>query len=191
ADRQWKVVGLMKSEGSTFGSEVWAKQALIAPIFNRGAYSSLVMRIEPDTLEAARMFAYHLKTRASPKSNAMAEIDYYSRLQETNKQFLFMIVIVAMLMSIGGICGIMVVMFAAINRRTKDIGVMRILGFKRWQVLVSFLLESLAIAIVGGVLGCILGYLLANGHKASSIVSSGAGGGGKFVALTMNVDWNI
>jgi ABC-type lipoprotein release transport system permease subunit len=191
ADRQWKVVGLMKSEGSTFGSEIWAKQALIAPIFNRGAFSSLVMRVEPDNLDAARVFAFHLKTRASPKSNAMAEIDYYAKLQETNKQFLYGIVIVAMIMSIGGVFGVMVVMFAAINRRTKDIGVMRIVGFKRWQVLVSFLLESLAIAIFGGILGCIFGYFLANGHKASSIVSSGPGGGGKFVALTMTVDWNI
>jgi ABC-type lipoprotein release transport system permease subunit len=191
ADRIWKVVGIMKSEGSTFGSEIWAKQALIAPIFNRANYSSLVMRVEPDTLEAARTFAFHLKTRASPKSNAMAEIDYFARLQETNKQFLYAIIAVAAIMSIGGIFGVMVVMFAAINRRIRDIGAMRILGFKRWQILVSFLLESLGIAIFGGVLGCALGYLLADGRKASSIVSSGAGGGGKFVALTMNVDWNI
>jgi ABC-type lipoprotein release transport system permease subunit len=191
ADRIWKVVGIMKSEGSTFGSEIWAKQALVAPIFNRGNYSSLVMRVEPDTLEAARIFAFHLKSRASPKSNAMAEIDYFARLQETNKQFLYGIIAVVAIMSIGGIFGVMVVMFAAINRRTKDIGAMRILGFKRWQILVSFLLESLGIAIFGGVLGCALGYLLADGRKASSIVSSGAGGGGKFVALTMNVDWNI
>jgi len=190
ADRMWKVIGIMKSEGSTFGSEIWAKQALIAPIFNRANYSSLVMRVEPDTMEAARTFAFHLKTRASPKSNAMAEIDYFARLQETNKQFLYAIIAVAAIMSIGGIFGVMVVMFAAINRRIRDIGAMRILGFKRWQILVSFLLESLGIAIFGGVLGCALGYLLADGRKASSIVGSGAGGG-KFAALTMNVDWNI
>jgi ABC-type lipoprotein release transport system permease subunit len=191
ADKNWKVVGIMKSEGSTFGSEIWAKHSLIAPFFNRESYSALVMRVEPDNVDAARVFAAHLKTRASPKSNAMAEVDYYARLQETNKQFLYAIIGATMVMAIGGVFGVMVVMFAAISRRTKDIGVMRILGFKRWQLLVSFLLESLAIAVFGGVLGCILGYFVADGRKASSIVSSGPGGGGKFVALTMNVDWNI
>jgi ABC-type lipoprotein release transport system permease subunit len=190
ADRLWKVVGIMKSEGSTFGSEGWAKQSLFAPFFNRGNFSSMVMRVEPDNLDAARTFAFHLKTRVSPKTNATSEIDYYARLQETNKQFLFFSILAAMILAIGGVFGVMVVMFAAINRRTKDIGVMRILGFKRWQLLVSFLLESLAIALLGGALGCLLGYLVADGRKASSIVSSGPGGG-RFVALTMNVDWNI
>jgi ABC-type antimicrobial peptide transport system permease subunit len=79
-------------------------------------------------------------------------------------------------------------MFAAISQRIKDIGVLRILGFASWQILVSFLLESLVIALVGGLLGCALGYL-ANGWSASSIVGSGQGGG-KSVVLKLVVDAN-
>lgn|GEM_PF-1101419 len=187
SDRTWKVVGLIKSLGSTFGSEVWAKQSLVGPMFNKNSYSSIVIRTEPDTQEAATILAYHLRTRESPKMNAITEIEYYSRLQETNKQFLYAILAVAVIMALGGVFGVMVAMFAAITRRTKDIGVMRILGFKRWQLLVSFLVESLAIAIVGGIIGVILGWLVADGRQASSIVSSGQGGG-KTVALTLSVD---
>src|SRR5262249_32811086 len=80
-------------------------------------------------------------------------------------------------------------MFAAISARTRDIGVLRILGFARWQILMSFFLESLFIALIGGALGCALGYLC-DGWEASSIVSSGSGGG-KSVLLKLVVDANI
>ncbi len=78
-------------------------------------------------------------------------------------------------MAIGGVLGIMNTMFAAISQRTKDIGVLRLMGYRRWQVFLSFQLESLVIAILGGCLGLLLGYLLADGRTATSIMSSGAG----------------
>ena len=80
-------------------------------------------------------------------------------------------------MAIGGVFGVMNTMFAAISQRIKDIGVLRILGFARWQVLASFFLEALILALVGGALGLALGSV-SNGWTASSIVSSGQGGGG-------------
>jgi len=80
-------------------------------------------------------------------------------------------------------------MFAAISQRIKDIGVLRILGYARWQILVSFLLESVVIALVGGILGCALGSLC-NGLSATSIVGSGQGGFGKTVIFRLAVDIN-
>ena len=88
-------------------------------------------------------------------------------------------------MAIGGVFGVMNTMFAAIAQRTKDIGVLRIVGFARWQVLVVFFLESLVLATIGGAMGCALG-TVANGWTATSIVSSGAGPG-KTVILTLLV----
>ena len=60
---------------------------------------------------------------------------------------------VGVFMAIGGVFGVMNTMFAAISQRIKDIGVLRILGFARWQVLLSFFLESLLIALIGGLIG--------------------------------------
>jgi putative ABC transport system permease protein len=97
--------------------------------------------------------------------------------------------IVALIMAVGGVFGVMNTMFAAISARTRDIGVLRILGFARWQILMSFFLESLVIALIGGALGCALGSL-ADGWEASSIVSGGQGGG-KSVLLKLVVDANI
>lgn len=85
--------------------------------------------------------------------------------------------------------GLMNTMFAAISQRMKDIGVLRILGYSGYQVLVAFLLEALVLAFIGGLLGCAAGSL-ADGFTASSIISSGQGGG-KSVVLRMTVDLRI
>jgi hypothetical protein len=186
-DREFVVVGLLKAEGSTFGSEVWAKQALLGPIFRKEAYTTLVIRTADDTAAAADALAYELRTRyAQVKLRAVPETEYFADLSKTSSQFLVAILVVGAIMAIGGIFGVMNTMFAAISQRTKDIGMLRLLGFKRWQVLVSFLLESLAIAAAGGLVGCALGFL-SDGWTATSIISGGPGSG-KFVVLRMVVD---
>jgi len=112
------------------------------------------------------------------------------RCRKTSKQFSFAIYIVAVIMAIGGILGIMNTMYAAISQRGKDIGVLRLMGYRRWQILLSFQLESLLIAILGGVLGCLVAYLLFDGRTATSIISSGQGGG-KSVVLRLTFDFSV
>ncbi len=114
------------------------------------------------------------------------ETAYFSTLTATNQQFLIGALVLCAIMSLGGIFGVMNTMFAAISQRTKDIGVLRLLGYKRWQILVSFLFESMLLALFGGLLGCAIGSL-ADGYTATSIVS-GAMGGGKAIVLRMTVD---
>ena len=123
------------------------------------------------------------------KVNAIVETKYFENLSSTNLQFLIAIEFVAVVLAIGGVFGVMNTMFAAVSQRVKDIGVLRLLGFKRWQILVSFLLESMVLAIVGSLVGCAFGYLW-DGVTASSIVSSGQGGGGKAVVLKLVVDFS-
>jgi ABC-type antimicrobial peptide transport system permease subunit len=77
-------------------------------------------------------------------------------------------------------------MYASISQRIKDIGVLRLVGYSRFQVLVSFMLESLVIAMVGGLLGCALG-TLAHGMSVTSVLSS-QGAGGKMVIFHLIVD---
>jgi ABC-type antimicrobial peptide transport system permease subunit len=78
-------------------------------------------------------------------------------------------------------------MFAAISQRTKDIGLLRVLGFSRRQIVVCFSLESLVIGLAGGLLGCSLGSLC-HGWTATSIVDNGPGWGGKSVVMKLSVD---
>ena len=181
--RKWIVTGIMCSKGSTFGSEIWSKRGLVGPMFGKETYSSIVLRTKDP--QAAQAVADDL-TANFKKTALMAQPEtvYFSKLSETNRQFTTAIIFVAIVMAIGGVFGVMNTMFAAISGRTKDIGVLRIIGFARWQILVSFFLESLVISLVGGLLGCAIGFL-ANGWTATSIVSGGQGGGGKFVVLEL------
>jgi ABC-type antimicrobial peptide transport system permease subunit len=141
--------------------------------------------------DAAERVAKSLKTEFKKANlDAQLETKYFARLSETSKQFAYAISFVAVFMAIGGVFGVMNTMFAAIAQRTKDIGVLRIVGFPRSQILVSFLLESMLLALVGGLIGCAVG-LMADGWSAKSIVSSGQGGGGKFVVLRLDVNLEV
>lgn len=187
-DRVWVVAGIMQSAGSTFDSEIWAKRSIVAPLFGKDIYTTVVIRCQ-DAASAQRLKKFFTTQYKKSALQAHVETEYYAGLQETNQQFLYAVVFVAIVMSVGGIFGVMNTMFAAISQRTKDIGVLRLLGYGRGPILVSFLLESLVIALVGGLLGCALG-TLADGWTANSVVTSSQGSG-KFVVLKLAVDSNI
>jgi hypothetical protein len=186
-NRQWIVVGLLNSAGSTFNSEIWAKRSLTASLFGKNTYTTLVLRTE-DAEKAATLREFLSKDYKKAAVSAHVETEYYKSMSETTAQFSYAIGFLAVVMSIGGIFGVMNTMFAAISQRTGDIGVLRLLGFARWHILVSFLLESLGIAMVGGLLGCGIGWLC-DGWTATSVVASTAGG--KSVVLQLAVSPEI
>ena len=185
--RDWEVVGVMKSAGSTFDSEVWAKADLVGDVFGKKTRTTVVVRT-PDAAKAKEMATYLTEQFKSPAVQAQPETEYYEKLSATNQQFSFAIRFVAFFMAVGGVFGVMNTMYAAISQRTKDIGVLRILGYGRWQLLTSFFVEAILLALIGGVLGCAIGSL-ANGFTATSIISGGQGGG-KTVVLHLTVDFS-
>jgi putative ABC transport system permease protein len=191
-DRDWIVLGVLKSEGTTFGSEIWCSASnnpVLKAAGKDNKFTTLVLRMADNNEAASRAMAYHLQNRYDQaKLKAYSEPAYYAEMTKANEQLLSWIVFFAVVMSVGGVFGVMNTMFASIAARIKEVGVLRILGFKRWQILISFMLESLAIAFVGGFLGCALGYI-ANGFEASSNMSGGGGGAPKGVALKMVVDY--
>jgi len=192
ADRYWKVTGLMKTRGTTYGSEVWTgvENPVVRETGKGDKFTTLVLRMEDDSDDSAKAMAYYLnEVYEQAKLKAFAEPDYYKELTKTNEQFLTAIVLVALIMAVGGVFGVMNTMFASIAARIKEVGVLRILGFKRWQILISFMIESLAIGLAGGLVGCAIG-AMANGFEAASTLSGG-NGGGKSVTLTMIVDTQI
>ena len=186
--REWVVVGIMRGPEMTFGSEVWAKRQKVGEVFNKdNMYTSVVLRARSPAVarELAERLSRDFKKLAV---SAQTESDYFARMSSANQQLLDSIYFVAGVMALGGVFGVMNTMFAAIRQRTKDIGTLRVLGFARWQVLVSFLLESLLIAALGGLAGCALGYLV-NGVTTNSVVDT-SGGGMKRVSFQMVVDGN-
>lgn len=192
--RELLVTGIMKTEGTTFDSEVWAKQSVIGPLLGKTNYTTLVLRATSKE-EAQKLEDYFSGKDTNNKFeksqvNALTEINFFKSLSQTNLQLLIGTMVVAAVMGFGGVMGVMNTMFAAISQRVRDIGMLRLLGFSRWRILVSFLVESLLIALLGGLVGCLIGYMF-NGYKVTSIVSSGNGPAGKAVVFRIVVDWGV
>lgn len=183
-DRVWYVTGILERTGSAFDSEIWGKQSIIGPMFGKNSYTTLVAKTA-DEKTAFRLKEFFNKDYGKAQLSAEIESEYYKKLSQTNEQFLVAIIVVACIMAVGGSFGVMNTMYAAVSQRIKDIGVLQLMGFKRRHILVSFVLESLLLAIFGGLLGCAIG-LFADGWTANSVVSSGQGGG-KSVVLELSV----
>lgn len=189
---KWKVAGILDSRGSPFDSEIWAKGSEVGHYFGKDSgtqsfYTSVV--VQTKDAATAEAFAKSLQDRTSIRINPVVERKYYEEMSKSNQMFLSAAMFIAIVMAIGGMFGLMNTMFAAVSQRIKDIGVLRIMGYHRWQILISFLLESLLIALVGGLLGVALG-LAFNGVEQTSIISSGQGGG-KTVVFRMIVNQQV
>lgn len=159
--KKWTVVGVMESGGSAFESEIWTDLNELASQFKReGVFSTVVLRTP--NAAAAEQIVTLLNGSRRFSVEAVSEPKYYEKQAEGFKVLRSAAWVIAWFMGLGAIFGVMNTMFAAIGQRVKDIAVMRILGFRARDILISFLLEALLIAIVGGALGSGLGYL-ANG----------------------------
>lgn len=177
----WKVVGILDTRGTPFDSETWAKREVVGQEFGkdnveRGQrfFTSILIRLRDPAL--ANWFCDTLKERTGLELSAITEAKYYERMSEANTMFLAAALFIAAIMAAGGMFGLMNTMFAAVSQRTKDIAVLRILGYQRWQILLSFLLEALLLALLGGLAGIALGSLF-HGVEQKSFITSGQGGG--------------
>lgn len=162
----WNIVGVFESAGSGFENEIWGDVDAIAPAFNRaGGYSVLVVRLkDPGTLDA---FGASIASNPSMQLEAKQEMAFYSeQAGPTVAAITGLTIFVSVIMAVGAVVGAMNTMYAIVSARTREIGTLRALGFSRLSILVSFVLESLVLAIVAGLLGVLLA-LPANGLTAA------------------------
>jgi ABC-type antimicrobial peptide transport system permease subunit len=189
---KWKVVGIMDTHGSPFDSELWAKRTEVGRYFGKDNaetgqrfFTSIVLQTKDQP--TAEALSKELQERVKEvRVNVQPERKYYEELSKSNAVFLYAAVFIAVVMAIGGMFGLMNTMFAAVSQRIKDIGVLRVVGFRRWQILLCFVIESLLLATIGGGLGLALGFLF-NGVEQVGFMSAGQGGG-KTVVFNMKVD---
>ena len=96
----------------------------------------------------------------------MSEKEYYDAQTVSAQPVKFLGFFVCIIMAVGSCFAAMNTMYAAVARRSKEIGTLRILGFSKGSILVSFLVESMLLSLVGGVLACLLVFPL-NGVTTS------------------------
>jgi ABC-type lipoprotein release transport system permease subunit len=164
--RDWLVVGIFEAGGTSFESEIWGDVEVMAPAFDRSEYQSITFRLsDPAYFDAVRK---RLEEDRRLKVIVKREKDYYSdQSVAVTGTIRFLGTFVTIIMAFGAVFGALNTMYAAISARRTEIGTLLALGFSRGSVLISFLVESLILAAIGGALGCLLA-LPVNGVSAGT-----------------------
>ncbi|MEN8161131.1 MAG: ABC transporter permease [Myxococcota bacterium] len=150
--RDWKIVGIFESGGSSFESEVWVDAGDLAADTRRGSwYSGVRVKVAPGADRDALM----RRIADDPRWTLAAkpEPEYYAKQAESANIFYVLVVALAVLAGVGAVFGATNTMYASVQARIAEIGTLRALGFPRGAVLRAFLIESLAIAGLGLVVG--------------------------------------
>lgn len=151
----YTVVGLFDSAGKAFESEIWVDINSLASSTKRDVYSSVLMRAKDQN----SLSALSKRITDDPKLHlkALSERTFYEDQQGTASGALKgLAVFISFIMAVGAGFAGMNTMYAAVARRTKEIGTLRVLGFGRLSILIAFLLESVSIALIGAVIGVLL-----------------------------------
>jgi putative ABC transport system permease protein len=152
------VVGHFNAANTAFDSEIWMDGDETRSLFNRENYSSLLVKTT-DPVSATNLTA-RIEKDKTLSLKVIGERDFYKTQTATGLAIQFVGSALAIAMSIGAIFAAMNTMYASVGARTREVGTLRVLGFRRRAILLSFLLEGAFLALLGGVLGCILAWPL-------------------------------
>ena len=151
----WTVVGVFEAGGTAFESEVWGDSDHVIDAFGRGGYSSATFALADAALDFASVKA---RIEGDKRLNLVVkhERDYYAETAHNLTTFISIVgSILIVLFSFGAILGAMITMYAFVEARTREIGTLRALGFRRRAILLSFLIESALLSLAGAALAAL------------------------------------
>lgn len=160
------VVGVFDAQRSAFDSEIWIDADEARDAFDRADYGSVLLRMEdPSRAEVLRQT---LESENRLKVKAVPELDYYREQTRSAVPIRWLGDFLAVVMSFGAVFAAMNTLYASVGARTREIGTLRVLGFRRRSILLGFLLEGALLCGFGGVLGCLLA-LPMHGYSTGTI----------------------
>jgi putative ABC transport system permease protein len=151
----WKVVGIFTADDASFESEIWGDIDLMEPAFQRTGYQSITVKlVDPATFDS---FKSAIESDPRLYLQPQREQDYYTAQSAAMTTVIRVFgSFVTLILSIGAVFGAMNTMYAAVAYRTREIGTLRALGFSRFRIVTAFIAESTALALAGGLIGCVL-----------------------------------
>lgn len=166
---EWTVVGIFSADGALAESEIWCDVGVLQPAYRRGStFQAVYAKLESP--QAFDRFKDTLTTDPRLDVKVIRESEYY----EAQSRALNAIVRglgmgIALVMAVGAIFGALNTMYSAVASRSREVATLRALGFGSGPVVISVLLESLALALLGGVLGGAIAYAAFNGYQAATM----------------------
>ena len=166
---EWPVVGIFSAGGGVAESEIWTDAKVLQEAYNRGdSFQSVYVKL--NSPGAFQEFKDSLTSNPQLNVKVVRQSEYYAEQSETMTRLITTLgVLIAALMAVGAIFGALNTMYSAVSTRTREIATLRALGFGRGAVVVSVMIESLLLALVGGALGGGLAYLAFNGFHTSTM----------------------
>ncbi|NWG13540.1 MAG: FtsX-like permease family protein [Acidobacteria bacterium] len=161
----WTVVGHFDAGGTAPDSEIWADVNELAGEFDRLGYSSVLFRTQDSKIQADLINQIDADRRM--QLEAVSERAYYDKQTVAGVGIKALATVMTIFMGIGACFAATNTMYAAVANRTREIGTLRALGFSRGSILLSFLIEAVLLAVIGGGLGCLLA-LPVNGWSTGS-----------------------
>jgi putative ABC transport system permease protein len=163
---RWTVVGVFESDGDANESSLIADAATLLSAYQRTAVNSVTVKLE--SRAALDEFKAALTTNPTLSVSVERESDYYSRQSaEAGDVFRLVGAAVAIFMGLGAIFAALNTMYSAVSTRSREIATLRAIGFGAGGVVVSVLVESLALSLIGASLGAALSWLLFNGNTVT------------------------
>ncbi len=157
--RHWTVVGIFDAGSTGYNSEIWGDVEQFMPAFRRLVYSSILFKLRKSS--EFEIFKINIETDPRLTLEAKRETQYYREQSEMMAKFLRVLgETLTIVFSVGAVVGAMITMYSAVANRTGEIGTLRALGFNRATILLAFLLESLLLGLIGGIVGLFLGSLM-------------------------------
>jgi putative ABC transport system permease protein len=158
--RMWTVVGIFSDAGSSRESEVWTDVDILQQdIRYAQGFSSLHVVLTPGM---ERGFTAALQHDNRLRMDAVTEEDFYADQARLADQLRGLTLVIATILAIGATFGAANTMYAAVARRTREVGILRALGYGRGAVLTSIVTESVVLGLAGGVVGELLGFAVAH-----------------------------
>jgi putative ABC transport system permease protein len=165
----WTIVGVFDGKGTAYDSEVWADSTVLAGFYQRptNLFQAATARLKsPDDFAA-----FEATLKGDPRLNLqpVREKDYYEKQSQVVTTLITVVgTLIAVIMGLGAVFGALNTMYSAVSERSREIAVLRAIGFGGGSIVMSFFVEALIIAFVGGVVGC-LAVLPVNGLTTGTI----------------------
>ncbi len=165
----WKVVGVFEADGGVNETEIWCDSRVLQGTYRRGnTYQTVLAQL--DSADSFDTFRDWLTANPQVNVQVRRETEYYAAQSRALSGLIQGVGFgIAALMGIGAVFGAILTMYTAVSTRSREIATLRALGFNTTSVVVSVLVESLALAAIGGALGGVAAYLAFNGYQTSTM----------------------
>jgi putative ABC transport system permease protein len=172
--QRWTVAGVFAS-GDAMESEIWGDAKVVADTYRRGSSRASVTVRLADSQDFEQLKTA-LESNPQLKVDVSTTLDYFSKQSEGVTKVLRVVgITVGAIMAIGAMFGALNTMFAAVAARSREIATLRAIGFPGLPVVVAVMLETMLLALAGGVIGGVAAYLLFDGFGASTMAAGSVG----------------